>query len=161
MVERLTLPDSAPAGERLYRIFVRDLVLQCRIGAYPHEQLGQQPVRINVDLQVREPSGPLNDDVRNVLSYDRITAAIKELIGRGHINLVETLAEDIAAICLADTRVLQARIRVEKLAVEPDAASVGVEIERQRYHHPAVADLFPFAFDAVSRSSRGRRDGGG
>ena len=27
-VERLTLPDGAPAGERLYRMFVKDLVLQ-------------------------------------------------------------------------------------------------------------------------------------
>jgi len=161
MVERLTLPDGVPAGERLYRMFVKDLVLQCDIGAYPHERLGPQPVRINVDLQVREASVPLNDDLHNVLSYDRITAAIKAHIAKGHINLVETLAEDIAAICLEDARVVQARIGVEKLAVEPNAAGVGIEIERRRHHHhPAVADLFPLAFDGALRGSRGRRDGG-
>jgi 7,8-dihydroneopterin aldolase/epimerase/oxygenase len=161
-VERLTLPDGAPAGERLYRMFVKDLVLQCNIGVYPHERLRPQPVRINVDLQVRETSAPLNDDIANVLSYDRITAAIKAHIAKGHINLVETLAEDIAAICLEHARVIHARIGVEKLAVEPNAASVGIEIERRRHHqsHPAIAELFPLAFDGALRISRGRRDGG-
>ena len=161
-VERLTLPDGAPAGERLYRMFVKDLVLQCSIGAYAHERLHPQPVRINVDMQVRETSALLNDDLANVLSYDRITAAIKAHIAKGHINLVETLAEDIAAICLEHASVVHARIGVEKLAVEPNAASVGIEIERRRnhQHHPAVAELFPLAFDAALRNGRGRRDGG-
>ena len=43
---------------------------------------------------------------------------------------VETLAEDIAAMCLEDTRVRSARVRVEKLDVFTEATSVGVEIER-------------------------------
>jgi len=161
-VERLTLPDGAPAGERLYRMFVKDLVLQCSIGAYAHERLHPQPVRINVDMQVRETSAVLNDDLANVLSYDRITAAIKAHIAKGHINLVETLAQDIAAICLEHASVVHARIGVEKLAVEPNAASVGIEIERRRNHQhpPAVAELFPLAFDAALRNGRGRRDGG-
>jgi dihydroneopterin aldolase len=143
-------------------MFVKDLVLQCSIGAYAHERLHPQPVRINVDMQVRETSAVLNDDLANVLSYDRITAAIKAHIAKGHINLVETLAEDIAAICLEHASVVHARIGVEKLAVEPNAASVGIEIERRRnhQHHPAVAELFPLAFDAALRNGRGRRDGG-
>jgi 7,8-dihydroneopterin aldolase/epimerase/oxygenase len=161
-VERLTLPDGAPAGERVYRMFVKDLVLQCNIGAYAHERLRPQPVRINVDMQVREAGVPLNDDLANVLSYDQITAAIKAHIAKGHINLVETLAEDIAAICLEHKSVVHARIGVEKLAVEPAAAGVGIEIERRRnqQHHPAIAELFPLAFDAALRNGRGRRDGG-
>jgi dihydroneopterin aldolase len=43
---------------------------------------------------------------------------------------VETLAEQIAALCLEDRRVRVARVRVEKLDVFVDATSVGVEIER-------------------------------
>jgi 7,8-dihydroneopterin aldolase/epimerase/oxygenase len=160
MAERWTISDSVPASERLYRMFVKDLVLQCNVGAYAHERLGPQPVRFNVDLHVRESAVPVNDDLRNVLSYDAITAAIKAHIAKGHINLVETLAEDVAAICLGDTRVIHVRVCVEKLAVEPDAASVGIEIERRRHRHPAVAELFPLAFDPAPRGVRGRRDGG-
>ena len=46
-------------------------------------------------------------------------------------NLVETLAERLAGICLQDPRVRSARVRVEKLDVFADAVSVGVEIERE------------------------------
>jgi len=54
------------------------------------------------------------------------------VIEAGHINLVETLAEQIASLALLDNRVLSARVRVEKLQVMEDAESVGVEIERKR-----------------------------
>jgi len=43
---------------------------------------------------------------------------------------VETLAERIAAFALEDARVRAVRVRIEKLKIIPDAASVGVEIER-------------------------------
>lgn len=159
-MERGVTADGLHSGERLYRMFVKDLVLQCNIGAYAHERLAPQPVRFNVDLHVREPSVPLNDDLRNVLSYDEITAGIKRLVAKGHVNLVETLAEEIAALCLADPRALHVRVSVEKLAVEPDATSVGVEIERRRQRHPAVAELFPLAFESAARNPRDRRDSG-
>jgi dihydroneopterin aldolase len=45
--------------------------------------------------------------------------------------LVETLAERLAAFCLKDSRVVAVRVRVEKLDVFADAASVGVEIVRK------------------------------
>jgi dihydroneopterin aldolase len=54
------------------------------------------------------------------------------MLAEGHINLVETLAEKIAELCLGDGRVETARIRVEKLDVYAEAASVGIEIERSR-----------------------------
>jgi len=54
----------------------------------------------------------------------------RALTSDGHINLVETLAERIAALCLADARVSSVRVRVEKLDIYEQADSVGVEIER-------------------------------
>jgi dihydroneopterin aldolase len=57
---------------------------------------------------------------------------VRGLIGAGHVNLVETLAERIAEACLHDLRVHAVRVRVEKLDVFPDAVSAGVEIERRR-----------------------------
>jgi dihydroneopterin aldolase len=87
-------------------------------------------VRINLDLAVREEDTPIGDDLRNVVCYDEIVGAIRRLVAAGHVNLVETLGERIAEMCLADARIRVARVRVEKLDVYPDAASVGIEIER-------------------------------
>ena len=96
----------ADARNAIRHVFIRDLVLPCRIGVHRHEHGAPQRVRINLDL------------------------AVREIVGRRHINLVETLAEEIASMCLEDGRVRSARVRIEKLDVLPDAVSVGVEIER-------------------------------
>ncbi len=146
--------DSADE-DGFYSIFIRDLVLSCMIGAYDHERLNSQRVRFNVDMRVRSEKRPLNDDLDNVLSYDAIVAGIKRLIADRHINLVETLAAEIAEACLADWRVLRVRVRVEKLDVEPQAAAVGVEIERRRNEAPSVAEVFPFAFGSSKAPGRG------
>ena len=128
--EKISLLPSATLG-RTHRIFVRDLVLSCRIGVYSHEKDGQQRVRLNLDLECAEAPA-INDDYANVVCYAELIADIRDLLSQGHVNLVETLAERIAALCLRDRRVLSARVRVEKLDAVPEAASVGVEIERHR-----------------------------
>lgn len=123
---------SSAAATRHYRILVRDLVLKCQIGIHPHEQLAPQRVRINVEMGVLEQAGPLSDNIANVVSYEDVITGIKEMLSQGHINLVETLAEKVAVLCLADERVDSVKVRVEKLDVYAEAASVGIEIERQR-----------------------------
>ncbi len=120
----------ADARESVRHVFIRDLVLECSIGVHGHERGARQRVRINLDLAVGEGERPLDDDIRNVVCYEAITNGVRAIAARGHVNLVETFAEDIAAMCLSDYRVRSARVRVEKLDVFADAASVGVEIER-------------------------------
>ena len=119
-----------PEGSRLRRVFVRDLVLGASIGVYKHERRATQPVRINIDLAVDDD--PVGDDVRNVVDYQKVIDGVAAIVDAGHINLVETLAERVAEMCLLDRRVAWTRVRVEKLNVAPEAAAVGVEIERAR-----------------------------
>lgn len=119
------------AGPGMRHVFLRDMVLLARIGIYEHEHAGPQRVRVNVDLGVDE--GPEeSDELARVVDYERIADAVRAIVSKGHIRLVETLAERIARACLADPRVRLARVRVEKLDVFPDAASAGVEVERAR-----------------------------
>lgn len=113
-------------------VFIRDLVLSCSIGVHSHEKTAHQRVRLNLDLAVCERDKDLADNIENVVCYEAIADGVRALIARGHVNLVETLAEDIAAMCLEDSRVRSVRVRVEKLDILPDATSVGVEIERFR-----------------------------
>ncbi|MQX36052.1 dihydroneopterin aldolase [Roseospira navarrensis] len=119
---------SAEAGTR--HVFVRDLVLSARIGAYEHEKAAPQRIRLNLDLAVREAAADLGDRLENVVCYDSVLGRVREIVQAGHVNLVETLAERIAAVCLEDSRVRRAQVRVEKLDVFQEAESVGVTIER-------------------------------
>ncbi len=139
------------AGNGLRHVFLRDMVLAASIGVYPHEHAAPQRVRINVDLGVTEegPSGPAfpglsraaigRDELGRVVDYERVAQAVRAVVSAGHVQLVETLAERIAEICLTDDRVQVARIRVEKLDVFLDLAAVGVEIERRRTTCPPRA----------------------
>ena len=121
---------DAVTGTR--HVFLRDLVLHASIGIHPHERGARQRVRINVDLGVAEDPAHENDRLDRVVDYEVIANRVREIATTSHINLVETLAERIAAACLQQERVLLARIRVEKLDVFADAVAAGVEIERRR-----------------------------
>ena len=121
----------ADAKRRIRHVFVRDLELNANIGVYHREKGQLQPVRINVDLTVEETHGEIGDKLENVVDYGAVVDAIKAILAGGHLNLVETLAEKIAAHCLLDKRVRVARVRIEKLKIIAEAQSVGVEIERE------------------------------
>jgi dihydroneopterin aldolase len=110
-------------------IFVRDFVLPVQIGAYSFEHGHTQKVRFDVTADVlRITKNP--EDMRHVFSYDIIMDGIRAIIARGHVELSETLAEQVAAHVLEDPRVVRVKVRVEKL--ELGAGGVGVEIERRR-----------------------------
>lgn len=121
----------ADAKKRIRHVFVRDLELNANIGVYRREKGTLQPVRINLDLTVEETEGEVDDKLENVVDYGAVVEGIKAILAGGHLNLVETLAEKVAAHCLEDVRVKVARVRIEKLKVLPEAQSVGVEIERE------------------------------
>jgi len=123
-------PVPRPAGA-IRHLFIRNLELLAQIGVHGHEKGKLQPVRINVDLEV-EDAAVLDDRLDLVVDYGDITRKIRGLVGKGHINLAETMAERIAALCFEDARVRSARVRVEKLHALPGAESAGVEIERKR-----------------------------
>ncbi len=122
----------ACARRGLAHIFVRDLTLEANLGVHDFEKLKPQRVIINVDLTVRERNEPLEDNIHKVVSYEKVVDHIRQVVASGHVHLVETLAEMIAAECLSNPYVLAARVRVEKPDIFPEAASVGVEIERRR-----------------------------
>ncbi len=127
-----TLEDETPRD----RIFIRDWVLPIHIGVYPEEQNVTQQVGFTVEAEVARSGAALHDEIAEVPSYDDILKTIRAIVDEGHINLVETLAERIAARCLADPRIALVRVRIDKLERGP--AAVGVEIVRPLKREKAI-----------------------
>ncbi|MGP8025979.1 MAG: dihydroneopterin aldolase [Acidocella sp.] len=131
-------PRYADAARATRRMFIRDLVLTASIGVHPHEHEARQRIRINLDLSVLD-DGAQNlsrpavgaDDLARVVDYETIVNDVRAAVAARHVQLVETLAERLAEICLEDARVRLVRVCVEKLDVFADAAAAGVEIERR------------------------------
>ncbi|MCI0467746.1 MAG: dihydroneopterin aldolase [Beijerinckiaceae bacterium] len=123
---------SVPPADRIVetdRIFVHDLVLPCAIGAYDFEREQAQNVRFNIDVDVHRAERQF-DDMRGVFSYDVIIDAIKIILGRGHVDLIETLASGIADEILRYPCAVRVCVRAEKLDVV--RGTVGIEIKRER-----------------------------
>lgn len=125
------------------RIFVRDFDLPVSVGTYRHERDKPQNVRFNIEARIHR-GDRVAEDMRDVVSYDLITDAIRMVAAQEHIALMETLAERIAALILTYPRVASVTVRVEKLDIGPGA--VGVEIVRERPAEVAkVHHLYPAA----------------
>ena len=114
------------------KIVIKDLVLPWSIGVFTHEKNQPQRVRISLTIQTRYNTKQLNDNIKNVISYANIVDGIKLLSVSGHINLVETLAQKIAALCLSYSLVYDVLVRVEKLDVYENVESVGIEAKYYR-----------------------------
>ena len=122
-------PDPAEAGLGTDKIFVRDFVLPVEIGAYSFERGKTQKVSFDVTADVmRVTRNP--EDMRHVVSYDLIMDGIRAIVARGHVDLAETLAENIAAFVLENPRVTHVLVKAEKLELGP--GGVGVIIERKQ-----------------------------
>lgn len=126
----------AAADVQHYDITLRDFVDLFRIGVWDSEKGRRQRVRINVCLTLPWPDHALTDDLDEVLSYDFLIEGIRALRDGGHIQLVETLAARIVALCFADPRVVKVRVQIEKLDVVPESGGVGVVLERSRRGAP-------------------------
>ena len=126
----MNLP-GAPMDER-YTVVVRNLVLMASIGIRRAEHGRKQRVRVSVELTATPEAGFSGDDRRRVINYEKIVAAIREIAASGHIDLCEGFAARVSDACLADPRVGQVRVEVEKLDVFPEAEAVGAILERSR-----------------------------
>lgn len=126
----------------LDRISLRDHIVEVEIGAFQAERGVTQRICFNVVVEVQPLTGPIDDDVDRILSYDRVTEAIATALADERINLLETLAERVAERILMEPQAIRAFVRIEKLDRGPGA--LGVEIVRARKKAlDLVKDLAP------------------
>ncbi|AHC73906.1 dihydroneopterin aldolase domain protein [Candidatus Endolissoclinum faulkneri L5] len=114
--------------EPLYTVQISGLVVNFQIGIHTYEQGVRQRVRLDIAVDVSKPKGGFNDDYTKVYCYEKIVKSVRSLADHGHIRLVETLANQVAKICLTDIRAKRAKVTASKLDVSQDIESVGVEV---------------------------------
>ncbi|MFN7962270.1 MAG: dihydroneopterin aldolase [Thermoanaerobaculia bacterium] len=114
------------------RVFLEELWLEGIVGVHDWERHEPQEIRVSLELFLDlEPAGR-TDELAATLDYEALAAEVRALVARSSFQLVEALAEAIAAKLLLDPRVEKVAVRVSKPRALPEAAAVGVEIERRR-----------------------------
>ncbi|MFT4916933.1 MAG: dihydroneopterin aldolase [Yoonia sp.] len=125
-IERAAASSDVPYD----RISLRDYIVEVEIGAFQLERGTLQRVRFNIVVEVLPLTGPIDDDVDRILSYDRVSEAINIELQAERINLLETLAARVAERILLEPQAERVFVRIEKLDRGP--FSLGVEIVRAR-----------------------------
>jgi dihydroneopterin aldolase/D-erythro-7,8-dihydroneopterin triphosphate epimerase len=113
-------------------IEIRDLLLRAIIGINPDERTNRQDVLLNIALDADLRPAARSDDIRDAVNYRTIAKNVIDFVERSQFQLVESLAEAVAALCLRDERVSRVRVSIQKPGALRFAASVGVTIERTR-----------------------------
>ncbi len=115
------------------RLFLRDHEVQVHIGAHDFEKGVSQRLIFNVELFVPyEGSTPVADKLSEVVDYDFVRELIARRIARGHVELQETLCDELVQQLLAHPQVRAVRLSTQKPDVYPDCAGVGVEVFRMK-----------------------------
>ncbi|MEL6430781.1 MAG: dihydroneopterin aldolase [Planctomycetota bacterium] len=129
---------SAPSGSGATHapmhdvIHIRNLRAWTLIGVHAHERDARQELRMDVWLRtdIRPSAG--TDAIGDTIDYSTLARAIREHAGRSSHQLVETLAEEVAAICIDDFGAAGVRLTIEKPGAVSGTDAVGVTIDRGR-----------------------------
>lgn len=115
------------------RIFIRDLALRTIIGIFPEERTKRQDLLINVVMEVDSHApAAASDDIDDATDYKSITKNLIDHVEGSDYQLIETLAERCAEICLAAPAVNRATVTVDKPGALRFARSVAVEVTRDK-----------------------------
>ena len=125
----MNLASSNQDLQNCRRLFLRNYDILINIGVHDFEKKAEQHVIVNIDLYVPLlHNTPQDDELHEVVDYDFMRETIKEIASHGHIQLQETLCDEIVKKMLAHPLVLAVRVSTEKPDVYPDCDGVGVEV---------------------------------
>jgi 7,8-dihydroneopterin aldolase/epimerase/oxygenase len=113
-------------------IFLRELRLDARIGIYKREKTVTQKVELDLDIALPDDRVFQSGKVADTIDYAVVIERIRALLVEQHYGLVETLAERVAQILLADFHAPWVRVSIAKIGAQRDARRVGVIVERGR-----------------------------
>jgi dihydroneopterin aldolase len=100
------------------------------IGIYDWERTIKQDVVIDLEMGTDIRKAAETDKIDHALNYKAVSKRIVEFVEAAEFQLVETLAERIAAIVLSEFNVPWLRLTLNKQGAVSTARDVGVVIER-------------------------------
>ena len=114
------------------KIYIRDLSIRCIIGVNQDERTEKQDVVINVIFFTDTRKAGQTDDLDDSVDYKKVKKTILSLVESSEFLLIEKLADEIAKVCLDDSKVQKVNVTVDKPGVLRYTRSVAVEIVRTR-----------------------------
>ncbi len=113
------------------RIFIKNLSTKGILGIHSHEQQKPQEILISAAVTLDIVQSAQDDDISQTVNYSTLAKDILRFTEASHFLTIEAFIEALARQILADKRIQEVWLRVEKPNAVPAAESVGVEIIRK------------------------------
>ncbi len=113
-------------------VYVRDLQVAALIGIYDWERQIRQMINIDLEMGWDNRKAAASDDIKHTLNYKAASKMVMELVKNSEYQLVETLAERIAALLLEKMHIPWVKVTLGKPKAVSGSREVGVIITRKR-----------------------------
>jgi 7,8-dihydroneopterin aldolase/epimerase/oxygenase len=111
-------------------VYIRELRAATVIGVYDWERSVRQTVVLDLELAADNRRAAASDRIGDALDYAALCSRLLAFIEGSEFQLIETLAERVAALVMEEFGVPWLHLRLAKPGAVPQAADVGVLIER-------------------------------
>jgi FolB domain-containing protein len=95
-------------------IYLHDLKIECIIGIWEWERRIKQTIILDLDMAADIRRAAASDKIEDSLNYKAVSKRLVEFVGNSQFHLVETLAEKVAEILLAEFKLQWVRVRINK-----------------------------------------------
>ncbi len=112
------------------KIFLERLEVPCIIGIYDWERKIKQTVWIDLEMPADVRKAAAKDSIEATLDYKGLAKRTIQFVSESKFQLIETLAEKLAALLLQEFKLSEIRLRVSKPGAVRGSKNVGVEIHR-------------------------------
>lgn len=111
-------------------VYLRDLRVETIVGIFEWERTTRQVVSLDLEMAADVAAAAATDSIEDALDYKAISKRLIEFVSASGYQLVETLAEHVAAIVREEFGVPWVRVTLSKPGAIRGASDVGVVIER-------------------------------
>lgn len=111
-------------------VYLHGLSVDCVVGLWDWERAIQQRVIIDLDMGTDVAKTAASGKLDDTIDYKSVSKRVTDVVVEGQFELVESMAEKIAATLAEEFNIPWCRIRINKRGAVTGATDVGVIIER-------------------------------
>ena len=119
------------------KIFLEGLTTETIIGIFDWEREIRQTIAVDLEMSADIRRAAATDRIEDTLNYKRVAKRVLAFVQESRFQLIETLAERIAALILEEFEVAWVRVTLHKPGAIRHSRDVGVVIERSRQDPPS------------------------
>jgi dihydroneopterin aldolase len=114
------------------KIFLNELKIDTIIGIYDWERHTKQTLSFDLEMDWDIAKAAASDDIADTLDYGEVANAVVQFVENNHYQLIERLAEDVAALLLEQFPIPKLKLTLSKPVALHGQNIARIVIERSR-----------------------------